>query len=224
MSGCDNPAPIAAKHGAPKVEHPATITGRIFFAGSAPSLPPLDTSAVSACHHPGGIPDESVVVNANGTLANVVVYLKGVATFDASAQPPAVLDQVNCQYVPHVVAVQVGQTLTLKNSDPFLHNVHIADATPPLNLAFTRVQQRDVAFDRPGFLKTRCDVHPWMTAWVAVFDHPCFAVTGGDGSFTLANVPPGTYTLEAWHERFGTISQSLTAGPDGIVKCEMTYR
>lgn len=229
FSGCDERSATIRPSGSPStqkavVAHPGAISGRVKFSGKAPTLLPLNTASVPACNHPAGIPDESVVINSNGTLANVFVYLKGVPASSGSGEPPVVLDQVNCQYVPHVAAVQVGQTLRLKSSDPFLHNVHIADAQPPINWAFTGIQQRDCTFDRPGFLKVRCDVHPWMTAWVGVFDSPYFAVTGADGTFTIGNLPAGRYTLTAWQERFGEVSQPITVAPDGTVSAEIEFK
>lgn len=219
-------ANVKAAKTQPIVEHAGEIFGRVVFVGKAPTLPPLDTSSVADCakHHPGGIPDESVVINSNGTLKNVFVYLKDAPAFDGAAAPPAILDQVNCQYVPHVVGIQVSQELLAKSSDPFLHNLHVADADPPLNWAFIGVQQREAHFSSPGFLTVRCDVHPWMKAIIGVFANSYFAVTDNEGNFQISNVPPGHYTLMAWHERFGELSQSLTVAPDEKAHIDFTYR
>lgn len=210
----------------PNIEHAGVIFGRVLFAGKAPNLPPLDASSVAECakHHPGGIPDESVVINSNGTLKNVFVYLKDAPVFDGASAPPVILDQVNCQYVPHVAGVQVGQELLAKSSDPFLHNLHVADADPPLNWAFIGVQQREAHFSSPGFLTVRCDVHPWMKAIVGVFSNSYFAVTDDDGNFRLSNVPPGHYTLIAWHERYGELSQNVVVSRDEKARVDFTYR
>jgi len=234
LSGCKKERPavnqsgekVAAPATQPKIEHAGEIFGRVLFAGKAPNLPPLDTSSVADCakHHPGGIPDETVVLNSNGTLKNVFVYLKDAPAFDGATASPAILDQVNCQYVPHVVGVQVGQELLAKSSDPFLHNLHVADANPPLNWAFIGVQHRAAHFSSPGFLTVRCDVHPWMKAIVGVFANSYFAVTDNEGNFRISNVPLGHYTLMAWHERFGELSQSVTVAPDGKVQTDLTYR
>lgn len=233
LSGCEKKEPAvtrtAQKASAttqPRIEHAGKVLGRVVFAGKAPNLPPLDTSSVADCakHHLAGIPDESVVINPNGTLKNVFIYLEDAPAFDGAAAPPAILDQVNCQYIPHVVGVQVGQELLAKSSDPFLHNLHVADADPPLNWAFIGVQQRAAHFSSPGFLAVRCDVHPWMKAIVGVFANSYFAATDNKGNFRISNVPPGHYTLMAWHERFGELSQSVTVSPDGIVQTDFTYR
>lgn len=234
LGGCEKKEPaihqstetVKAATTRPKVEHPGEILGRVLFSGKTPNLPPLDTSSVADCakHHPGGIPDESVVINPNGTLKNVFVYLKDAPAFDGATARPVVLDQVNCQYIPHIVGVQVGQELLFKSSDPFLHNLHVADSDPPLNWAFTGVQQRAAHFSSPGFLAARCDVHPWMKAIVGVFANSYFAVTDNDGNFRISNVPPGHYMLITWHERFGELSQSLTVPPDGKAHIDFTYR
>jgi plastocyanin len=223
-AGCDKKPGADQKSSAAPVAHPGTITGHIVFSGKAPELARLNTSAVPTCNHPGGLPDESVVLSDKGDLANVFVYLKEAPKSNGSSPQPAVLDQVECQYVPHVVALQAGTPLKVKSSDQMLHNVDIADASPPVNLAFTGPQQHDFTFKKAGFYKVRCDVHPWMSAWIGVFDTPCFAVTGDDGTFKIANVPPGSYTLVAWHERFGELTQPVTVAADGSVTANVEYK
>jgi len=226
LIGCDRSSQTKDKSGSAgaSAAHPGTISGRVVFSGTPPELPRLNTSAVPTCNHPGGLPDESIVIGNNGALANVIVYLKEAPKAEGPSRPPAVLDQVECQYVPHVVAVQAGQPLQVKSSDQMLHNVHIADADPPVNLAFTGQQQHDFTFKKPGFYKVKCDVHPWMTSWVGVIDSPCFAVTGDDGSFKITNVPPGSYTLVAWQEKFGELTQPVTVGADSTVKADFEYK
>jgi plastocyanin len=148
------------------------------------------------------------VVSAKGELADVVVVLKGIpgASTGAKAEP-AVLDQKKCMYFPQIIAVQTGQKLVVKNSDPCIHNVH---TVPKVNEEKNLPQMPggadlEFTFDKPEpFLKFQCDVHPWMFAWVTVVDHPYFAVSGADGKFTIKNVPPGKYTLEATHRKLGT--------------------
>jgi plastocyanin len=208
------------------VAHAGSITGHIHFGGLPPKLPPLNISSVPDCarHHLNGIADESVVIDAGGGLKNVVVYLKDMPPSDGSAREPAVLDQVNCQYVPHVAAVQVGQTLTIKSSDPMLHNVHAIDSNPSFNWAFNGVGRRNATFMSAGFFTMRCDVHPWMKAIVCVFDHPYFAVTDDAGRFTIANVPPSRYTLVARHERYGELEQQIEIPADGSSTVNFVYR
>jgi plastocyanin len=126
-----------------------------------------------------------------------------------------VLDQKGCRYVPHVLGVQVGQPVEVLNSDPTLHNVH---AVPMSNSEFNTGQplqgmKRAHTFTaREVMVPFKCDVHPWMHAYIGVLDHPFFAVSGADGSFQLTGLPPGTYTIEAWHETLGARTQTVTIG------------
>jgi hypothetical protein len=156
-------------------------------------------------------------VGDGGALQNVFVYVKdglGDLRFPIPTAP-ILLDQKGCHYVPHVLGVQLGQRVEIVNSDPTLHNVH---ALPTVN------QEFNVGQPWPGMKHThqfstkevmvrfKCDVHPWMHAFVGVLDHPYFAVSAGDGTFSLKGLPPGTYTVEAWHETLGTQTQMVTIG------------
>jgi hypothetical protein len=209
-----------------KVEHVGTIGGRVLFSGLAPQLPRLNTSGDPHCQmlHPDGLPDESVVVAADGGVANVFVYLKDAPRSDGGLREPAMIDQVGCQYVPHVVAVQINQPLRVKSSDPVFHNIHILAMTnPAMNMSETGPGEQTVRFASPEMIHVRCDVHPWMKAVIGVFDSPCFAVTDTSGNFEIHNIPPGEYTLAAWHERFGELTRKITVGPDGSVRGDFTY-
>jgi plastocyanin len=195
-----------------------SISGRVTFAGSPPALPALRMDSDPNCVQQGGAaPDESVVVGANGALENVFVYVKdGLGTLRFPIPATAVvLDQKGCRYVPHVLGAQVGQTVEILNSDPTLHNIH---AVPMSNREFNTGQpipgmkhtHRFTA--REVMVPFKCDVHPWMRAYIGVLDHPFFAVTNADGSFELKGLPPGSYTVEAWHETLGTQTQMVTIG------------
>jgi plastocyanin len=201
---------------------PATageVTGRVTFEGTAPKPAALRMDSDPNCVQPGNNPiNESLVVGENGAVQNVFVYVKdGLGDLRFPVPPAAVvLDQKGCHYVPHVLGVQVGQPLEVLNSDPTLHNVH---ALPKANREFNTGQPI------PGMKHThrfstrevmvffKCDVHPWMRAHVGVLDHPYFGVTGSDGTFNLKGLPPGSYTVEAWHETLGTQTQMVTIGP-----------
>ncbi len=166
--------------------------------------------------HAGPVKTRFYAVNDKAQLADVVVSLKG-AGVKASGAPatPVVLDQVGCEYVPYVAAVQAGQKLLVKNSDPFMHNVHALPAAAGNKEAnkaqMPKAPDLEFAFATPEpFLKFKCDVHPWMFSYVSVFDHPYFAVTGKDGSFKIANVPPGKYTLEVLHRKAAPIGAAVT--------------
>ena len=213
LAGCsgEDPAP------APRPPVPpgnGVITGTVTLSGKVSEMREIPNSS---CHGGGAnVREETIVSDAAGRLANVVVYLKDGPPVSVPAKP-VLLDQVGCRYVPHVVAVRTGQTLRVKSSDPTLHNVHgQSNANPAFNFGMTGAgQTRDLTFARPETFKVTCDVHPWMRAYVAVFDHPLFAVTGEGGTFEIRNVPPGAYTLVAWHERLGTREQQVTVPPEG---------
>jgi plastocyanin len=151
----------------------------------------------------------------DGKLGNVFVYVKAGLEGKSFPAPTEkkVLDQQGCQYHPHVMGIQVGQPLSIKNSDSTLHNVH---AMPKSNTEFNTAQpvqnmEYDKTFDKAEvMLPFKCDVHPWMNAYLGVVEHPYYAVSGEDGSFSIDKLPAGTYTLEAWHEELGTATQQVT--------------
>jgi hypothetical protein len=229
LLGCDDRAASRPKAAAPPpavIEHAGTIGGRVMFGGKAPELPTISLTGDAHCQklHPQGLTDESVVVADDGAVANVLVYLKDAPRWDGGGRPAALLDQIGCQYVPHVVAVQINQPLRVKSSDSILHNVHIlATVNPAENLSETGPGEQTIHFASAEIMHVRCDVHPWMKAIIGVFDSPYYAVTGADGKFEIRNVPPGTYTLAAWHERFGEQTQKITVGPDGTVTAKFAY-
>ena len=216
--GCDKRRPSPSAPTAGPVTGSAKITGRVTLQGTPPVLAPVDVSAVADCArlHPHGVPDESVVVGADGALQNVIVYLKGVAPAGGgSSQSPVVLNQVACQYRPHVLALQTGQILRVTSGDPFMHNVNVRSLeNNPANFgqlaAPGTTPTRDLTFGVPEIFPIQCDVHPWMRAWIGVFDHPCFAVTDISGAFEIRNVPAGTLTIVAWQERLGEIAQQIS--------------
>jgi hypothetical protein len=196
----------------------ATVAGKITFEGDPPKAPPLNMSAEPDCAklHGGPVfPD--VVTVSDGMLANVFVWVKGGLegkSFEPSAQA-VVLDQKGCLYTPHVIGIQSNQPLQVTNSDSFTHNVH---PLPQANREFNRSQSAGAApvdhkFPRQELMiPVKCNVHPWMRSYISVVDHPFFAVTGTDGSFTIPGLPPGTYTIEAIHESLGTKEASVTVG------------
>ncbi|HZK80189.1 MAG TPA: carboxypeptidase regulatory-like domain-containing protein [Humisphaera sp.] len=226
LAGCDDRIESKSAPPAAKVEHAGSVAGQVRFVGKPPQLPKLTVASDEHCTklHPNGVPDESVVTATDGSLANVFVYLKDAPASDGAGREPALIDQVNCQYVPHAVAMQVNQPLRIKSSDPVLHNVHVQSIeNPAINLAEVRPGEQTVRFAKPEMMFVRCDVHPWMKAVFGVFDNPWFVVTGADGKFRIENVPPGTYTLAAWHERFGEKTQRIVVGADGRIEQQFIY-
>jgi plastocyanin len=198
----------------------STITGTVTFAGTAPNLKPLamDADPVCAKKHTGPVPNEMLVLGSGNTMGNIMVWVsKGVPAGKTYPAPktPATIDQNGCQYKPHVLGVVAGQTVRILNSDGVLHNIHtLPKANTTFNKAMTpTMKETTTTFDKPEpVFPVKCDVHPWMQAYVAVFTHPFFASTGPDGKFTISGLDPGTYEITAWHEKLGTQTASVTVG------------
>jgi hypothetical protein len=180
-------------------------------------MPMIDMTEEATCKAKFTSPprEETVMVNANGTLENVFVYvtagLPAGATYPAPATP-VVLDQTGCHYVPHVFGIMVDQALQIKNSDGILHNIKAKGTkNRPFNISQPSVMTSERKFSAPEVMvPLECNVHGWMHAWVGVLPHPFFSVTGRDGSFTIKGLPPGTYTIEAWQEKYGTQTATVT--------------
>ena len=195
-----------------------TITGKVKFTGTAPRNTTIDMSEEAACKTKYTSPptEENVVAGAANALANVFVFVSaGVPagqTFPAPATP-VVLDQSGCRYHPHVFGVQASQNVEIRNSDPVLHNIKaIAKKNRPFNISQpTAGMKTNRTFPNAEVMVSlQCNVHGWMQAWVGVRPDPFFAVSGPDGSFSIKDLPPGTYTIEAWHEKFGTQTATVT--------------
>ena len=196
-----------------------TLTGTVSYEGKVPVLKPLDVAAEPVCvKKHATVPNEMLVLGAGNTMANVMVRVVGGLpagkTYPAPKEP-LVMDQQGCQYVPHVMGIMVGQPFTVLNNDGVLHNVHaLPNVNRPFNMAMppTRKEATETFGKEEGMFVIKCDVHPWMRSYIGVMSHPFFAVTKPDGKFTIANLPPGTYEVEAWHEKLGTQKASITVG------------
>lgn len=205
------------------------IAGTVTFQGTPPPPLRLQTGGDPRCSttHKGPLFSEDVVVNANGTLRNVVVAIKSglPARQFGTPQGRILLSQEGCRYVPHVVAMMAGQEVEIVNGDLTLHNIHaLSSSNPPFNVAQPKQGMRTTKrFDSPEIFKVKCEVHPWMNAFVAVFPHPFFSVTGGDGSFVLHNVPPGDYTIDAWHERYGVRTVKVRVESASATRADFSY-
>jgi hypothetical protein len=209
----------------------AVVTGRVMFTGSRPAPQRIDMSEEPTCaqKHPEGAFVEQLVVNDNGTLRNVFVYVKeglpANLTFPTPRQPVEI-DQNGCIYNPRVFGIQAGQTLNIRNSDGLLHNIK---AVPTINRPFNISQPTNMVTGRSFAsvevtVPLECNVHSWMNAYVGVLPHPYFSTTGTDGTFSIRRLPPGTYTIEAWHERLGTQTQQVTVGANETRDVVFTFR
>jgi plastocyanin len=196
-----------------------TITGTAVYDGKVPALKPLSVAAEPICSKQHEtVPNEMLVLGSGNTMANVLVrVVSGLPAGKTYPAPtaPVTMDQHGCQYKPHVMGIMVGQPFKVLNSDGILHNVH---ALPKVNATFnmamppTRKEASATFGKEEGMFVIKCDVHPWMQSYMGVFSHPFFAVTGADGKFTIANLPAGTYEVEAWHEKLGTQKSKVTVG------------
>jgi plastocyanin len=185
------------------------ITGTVTLNGTAPEPKIVDMSSVADCSKLHSEPPKLIFykVDSKNDLADVVVMVKGMAgKSTGESAPPLTLDQKGCEYVPYVAAVQTGQKILIKNSDPVTHNVHsnpIVDGNTPKNQAQAE-GGADITMSfkaEEKFLKFNCDIHPWMIAYVTIVDSPYYAVSGADGKYKISNLPPGKYTIQAIHRK-----------------------
>jgi len=224
--------PAAAPAAAPvDTANAATITGKVSFTGTKPTPKRISMEAVPACTAAAKEPvfTQEVEVNDNGTLRDVYVYVKeglGDKTFPVPAEP-VLLEQKGCTYHPHVLALMAGQKLRVTNDDPTNHNIHPMPnanrewnqsqppGSPPLEQEFARAEV---------MIPVKCNVHPWMKAYIGVQKHPFAAVTGADGTFTITGLPPGDYTIEAWQEKYGTQEMKVRVGAKETKTVDFSYK
>ena len=241
LTGCSGPKQESRTKTPPAAKEPVyfrvdpatagTLSGKILFTGKRPIRKKVDMDEDPQCEalHKSSVYDGSEVVNRNGTLANVFVYVKsglGDKTF-APPAAPVTIDQRGCWFIPRVLGIQVGQLLKVTNSDPVTHNIH---PRPHDNGEWNHSQAPDAPpierkFAHPEvMIRVKCNIHGWMHAWIGVVDNPYFAVTGPEGSFELKNLPPGTYTIGAWQEALGSQEKSVTIGPSGKSTVDFTFK
>jgi hypothetical protein len=224
-------APAAGAVDPATIADAGSINGSINFGGDAPEGQVLQMAADPFCvtaHAGQDVLAQRLVVNDNGTVRNVFVYVKGGLEGQSfvGASEATTLNQEGCMYDPHVMGLQTNQTLTILNSDDTLHNVN---AQPANNQGFNFAQpvagmETDQVFaNAEVMIPVKCDVHPWMQAYIGVVDHPYFAVSGEDGSFSIANLAPGTYTIGAWHESLGEQEQSVTVDANGTAEVSFDF-
>jgi hypothetical protein len=225
------PAPAAAPAEPVNPATAATISGKVMFTGDKPVMRPISMDATPACarQHSTPVRSEEVVVNDNGTLSNVFVWVKAGLPDRQWPTPatPVTLNQHTCLYQPHVIGVMTNQDIEIKNSDPTNHNIH---PLPKINREWNESQApgtepRMKQFPRQEvMIPVKCNVHPWMRAYIGVVAHPYFAVTGSDGTYTLKGLPPGEYTIEAWQEKYGTQDVQVTVGPKEEKTADFTFK
>lgn len=207
-----------------------TIKGRVRLTGKSPGNAVIRMGVDPMCGKMNAgkqVVQEQVVVDAEGGLANAFVRLQGSFPRTAVPTQPVGIDQRACFYIPRVVGVRVGQSLQIRNSDPMLHNLHSLSAVgngfnvgqPSAGMVYTfQPKQEEI------MLRLKCDMHRWMTAYIGVVNHPYFAVSGTGGTFEITSVPVGTYTIQTWHERYGSLTRPVrvTAGATTIVDVPYT--
>jgi hypothetical protein len=225
------PAATSAPAAAPVSDaEAATVTGKVAFTGTAPVMRNLSMDATPACAraHTSPVKSQEVIVNGNGTLKNTFVWVKaGLPERQWSPSGSPRLDQKGCMYEPHVMGVMANQEFEIANDDPTNHNIH---PLPKENREWNESQAPGTEAKKKSFprqevmIPVKCNVHPWMRSYIGVVNHPFFAVTGDDGTFTIKGLPPGTYTIEAWHEKFGVQESQVTVAPKESKTADFTFK
>lgn len=208
----------------------ASVVGKVKFTGQPPQPARVSMNADPSCAkaHPGPVVSQDFLAGTENSLGNVIVFISdglGNRSFDVPTEA-VTFEQKGCEYAPHVVALRANQKLKMVNSDNTTHNIHPLPANNrEWNKAEPAGSTMEESFPREEIaIPVKCNVHPWMKSYVAVFKHPYFAVTGKDGSFQLPNLPPGDYTVEAWHEKLGTMTQKITVTAGETKSLDFTFK
>jgi len=241
LSGCGGgkePEKVTEKKEAPPAAAPAvdeanaaTVSGKVAFSGDKPAMKNLSMDATPACARAHTTPQKSqeVIVNGNGTLRNVFVWVKSGLPDKQWPVPatPVRLDQKGCMYEPHVFGVMADEAIEIANDDPTNHNIH---PLPKENREWNESQPPKGENKKKNFARqevmipVKCNVHPWMKSYIGVVKHPFYSVTGKDGTFEIKGLPPGEYTIEAWHEKLGSSTQKVTVGPKETKTVDFTMK
>ena len=198
----------------PVLTFAGTISGKVTYTGTPVKQKPISMAKEPSCdkQHATPITTETIVTGANNSLENVVVYISAGADEAAAPAQAVTFTQKGCQYIPHVIALHTGQELHVVNGDQTSHNIH---PMPKSNPEWNKSQPPGAPpivqkFDNAEFISVKCQIHPWMHGWFAVLKTNHYAISGDGGSFSLPNLPPGKYTVTAWHEDYGTQTQEVT--------------
>jgi plastocyanin len=220
-------ASLVAWSGRP-VPPAGTITGTITFTGTPPRMRPIDMSKEPSCaqQHATPVMTENVVVGPGNTVQNVVVYISAGGQPGTANTQTVKYEQKGCEYLPHVAILETGQPLEISNGDQTSHNIHpLARVNPEWNKSQPPGSPPIKAtYDKPEFIAVKCNIHPWMHGYFAVLGTSHSALTGNDGKFSLAGLAPGQYTVTAWHEKFGSMSQVVTVPPTGGATADFVFK
>jgi len=210
----------------------AVISGVVTFQGSVPKLGEINMAADPGCmnKHAEKVFSQALVLGKNNTMANIFVrVISGLPKKNYPApKEPVVLNQIGCMYSPHVFGVMVDQPLKILNSDGILHNIH---PLPKINRKFNVAMPKTITETEKVFNKVeedkftiKCDVHPWMNAYAAVMSHPFYSVTGKDGKYSISGLDAGTYEIEAWHEKLGTMTAKVTVKAGETATADFAFK
>lgn len=210
------------------------VSGTVRLDGPRPPARPAAAASVDPAVCGPSVADESLVVASDGGVRDAVVVLRGVEGGAPGSAGEALVDNAHCRFAPHVQVIERGQTVRVRNDDPVLHNAHpVLVASPEVSIANLALGVQGQTMDLTPRLAARvppapealvrlgCDVHPWMRGWLVIVDHRYHAVTGADGRFTLAGVPPGRYTLAIWHETLGRAERAVGVEADTVVTVDV---
>jgi plastocyanin len=208
-----------------------TITGSVKLNGTPPHMRGIDMSKDPYCvkANANNTPKmENVVVGSGGGLENVVLYISEGLTSPTESSAVQVFDQKNCQYTPHVLAMDVGETFKVVTSDQTAHNIHPNPNPMTGNIPWNQSQPPgappvEKSWKAAEFIEVKCNIHPWMHGWFAVIKGP-YATTDADGNYTIKNVPPGNYTVSAWQEVYGTQTAKVTVAAGQAAKADFTFK
>jgi hypothetical protein len=208
----------------------AHIVAKVVLSGTPPPPTKLQMNADPVCaqKHQTAVFSQTVEVGADGALKDALVFVKdGVTGAYPAPTTPATLDQVGCIYVPHVLGLMAGQPLQIISSDPTLHNIHpmpVTNAGFNIGMPIQGMKQTRVFAKPEAPFHVKCDVHPWMSANIGVFSHPFFGVSDGQGEVDLKNLPAGTFQVQAWHEKYGVRTQSVTVAAGETKQITFTFK